>query len=234
MKILFGLALLLVGCSSWNSQPLLSARVQANKDSDNLKRRQFLRFLALQPAVSISLVHGQPVFASNLPVDTGADTSKVGTVEALIPIVSLRRTLSQLESSQLVDLEKINKDRASIPSKEKEVKRIFDAYSDQVSYKQKFLDQNAFLVYYTKGFDGPGRTNIEEDVNQRQTMQFGARNEAWVEWENFLVELKFFGDPYNDLKKYLSDTIRAVDTYISLAPASDTKEAQRALGVSLQ
>ena len=43
-------------------------------------------------------------------------------------------------------------------------------------------DGNAFLVYYTQGFDGPGRPSIEQDSAQQVTQkaQFGLRNDAWV------------------------------------------------------
>jgi len=89
-------------------------------------------------------------------------------------------------------------------------------------------------VYYTKGFDGPGRPNIEEDNNQRQTLQFGARNEAWICWDNVLTEVKFINDSDDDgdLKKYLLATIRAVDSYLLLAPVGDVKTAQQILGIS--
>jgi hypothetical protein len=140
--------------------------------------------------------------------------------------------LSRLESQEVANRKRINLGKAAIPSSEQDFKRLFDAYSDPVSYKQKFLDQNAFLVYYTKGFDGPGRANIEEGVNERQTLQFGARNEVWIAWENFLVELKFIDDADNDLSKYLADTTRAIDSYLRLAPVADVKEAQQTLGVS--
>lgn len=80
---------------------------------------------------------------------------------------------------------------ATIPTDEKRFKALFDAYSDQVSFKQKFLDQNAFLVYYTKGFDGPGRPSIEADLPTKQPRQFGARNEAWVAWASFMAEVDY-------------------------------------------
>ena len=111
-------------------------------------------------------------------------------------------------------------------------KQLFDAYSDPVSYKQKFLDQNAFLVYYTKGFDGPGRPNIEDASDERQTLQFGARNESWINWESFLVELKYIDDSDNDSLKYLLDTIKSVDSYLKLAPPQDVEESKLSLGVS--
>ncbi|KAL3935737.1 MAG: hypothetical protein SGBAC_008800 [Bacillariaceae sp.] len=165
-----------------------------------------------------------------MPVSNGADTSRTGTVDALGPIVLLRYSLSdlklQLKNKQTLDLE-------GMPTTEEEFKRIFDAYSDPVSYKQKFLDQNAFLVYYTKGFDGPGRPNIEEDDSgQKQTLQFGTRNEAWISWENFLVDLKFVGESDNDAAKYLDETIKAVDYYLKLAPPEDVKQAKKAVDKS--
>ena len=57
----------------------------------------------------------------------------------------------------LPDLKGVKTSLQQLPSGEKEFKRLFDEYSQGVSYKQVYLDQNAFLVYYTKGFDGPGR-----------------------------------------------------------------------------
>ena len=214
---------------SWHIQPTTVQNSQRSEQFDS--RRQVLRSLVLQSAAPLLLLNGNEAFAKNLPDSTGADTSKVGTVEALIPIVSLRYSLSLLEP-KLKNRERIKLDQSTFPTKEQDFKRLFDAYSDPVSYKQKFLDQNAFLVYYTKGFDGPGRENIENDVNERQTMQFGARNEAWIAFDNFLVELKFIDDDDNDLTKYLADTIRAVDSYLRLAPLSDVKEAQSSLGAS--
>ena len=56
---------------------------------------------------------------------------------------------------------------SKIPLIEKDFKKLFDEHSEGISYKQQFLDQNAFLVYYTKGFDGPGRPSIEEEDSNR-------------------------------------------------------------------
>ena len=53
------------------------------------------------------------------------------------------------------DVQKCAKGLAALPREEKAFKRVFDEYSDAVDYKTKFMDQNAFLVYYTRGFDGP-------------------------------------------------------------------------------
>jgi hypothetical protein len=129
----------------------------------------------------------------------------------------------------------------SIPRKEKDFKRIFDEYSDPVSYRQKFLDQNAFLVYYTKGYDGPGRPPLEAGgtiENERQTMQYGLRNDVWSTYENFIIEYEYCCNrkddddgeedgSFADMMKYLSDTIDGIDEYLKLAPSEDVIEATK-------
>jgi hypothetical protein len=201
---------------------------------DSGGRRSLLRsWIQSSSVMGLALVAGAPSSrASNLPESTGADTTKVGTVEALLPIVALRASLAGLRSTLATANGSILQIDRTIPKDEKEFKRLFDSYSDPVSYKQKFLDQNAFLVYYTKGFDGPGRGNIEEEINERQTVQFGLRNEAWIAWENFLSELKFIQDEDNDCASYLSSTLGAIDSYLTLVPAEDLKAAKGKLGVS--
>lgn len=195
--------------------------------SPSPSRREFMESAAWLSAVFSGLGSIRSADARNLPISNGADTSHTGTVDALKPIVLLRYSLSDLKL-QLKN--KLTLDLEGMPTTEAAFKRIFDAYSDPVSYKQKYLDQNAFLVYYTKGFDGPGRPNIEEDDGQeKQTLQFGTRNEAWINWENFLVELKFVGEQDNDALKYLDETLRNVDYYLKLAPPEDMREAKKAV-----
>jgi len=202
----------------WQGQPSVHFPV----DKLVIVDRQRRKYLGLVSSSLMGVVlGGRPVEASarNLPETTGADLSNIGTVETLIPIVALRSSLETLGSH----LAKLPSSRnlvidTSIPRDEMAFKRLFDAYSDPVTYKQKFLDQNAFLIYYTKGFDGPGRANIEADVNERQTEQFGLRNEAWIAWENFLAETAFLQEPNNDCLSYLNTTIRAIDAYLELAP----------------
>lgn len=198
-----------------------------------LDRRIFWQSLFL-PCILGEVVpaDARPCLANNLPDSTGADNSRVGTVDALVPILVLRSSLVKLQSSLAQeDGPNILMD-GRIPKNEMEFKRIFDSYSDPVSYKQKFLDQNAFLVYYTKGYDGPGRANTESNVNERQTQQFGLRNEAWIAWDNFLAELKFLNDDDNDCAAYLSSTIQAIDSYLALAPTEDLEAAKANVGVS--
>jgi hypothetical protein len=200
--------------------------------NESPSRRHVLRSLvrsSFTSSAAVFMIASRPAQARNLPVSNGANTSKVGTVDALKPIVLFRYYLSDLKV-QLKNRKTLNLE--GFPTEEEDFKRIFDAYSDPVSYKQKFLDQNAFLVYYTKGYDGPGRPNIEDDINERQTIQFGLRNEAWINWQNVLVELKFVEDEDNDSLKYLTDTIRSVDAYLKMAPPQDLKEAKRAVDVS--
>lgn len=199
-------------------------------------RRTFLQGAVHTTLLNVVLSTGTlPVHASNLPESTGADTSKTGQLETLIPVVALRSSLGQLKAQLSTNRNgslKINLDDYAVPRDEVTFKRIFDSYSDPVSYKQKFLDQNAFLVYYSKGFDGPGRDNIESDINERQTQQFGLRNDAWIAWENFLIELKFVNDDDNDCIKYITSAIQAVDSYLSLAPQADLVAAKKRIGAT--
>jgi hypothetical protein len=213
-----------------------------------------------------------PARAANLPQSTGADLSATGTVETLIPVVRLLESLQTIKQRLLVkqntstsssiqvfltEIGSLARNAASIPTEEKSFKRIFDAYSTPVSYKQKFMDQNAFLVYYTQGYDGPNRPRLEEqqqDGNNvgnvasgalQQTLQYGARNDAWTAWNDFVVELDFAmkqtkhgsssssssfenrsnDDVIADLLEPLNRTINAVSVYVSLAPESDVQEA---------
>ena len=93
--------------------------------------------------------------AANLPQSTGADLSKTGTIDALIPIVAMKESLKNINSQLMSKSGKLIPDECNyilkalqqnIPRAENDFKRIFDSYSTPVSYKQKFLDQNAFLV----------------------------------------------------------------------------------------
>lgn len=212
-------------CQSWGSFFSASPSKTMN-DSSSLRRRHLVKSILLLSSSTAP----KSAIARNLPVSNGADLSKVGTIDSLLPIVSLRYSLSILDT-QISNQENVSVPQEA-PTREESFKRIFDAYSNPVSYKQKFLDQNAFLVYYTKGFDGPGRPKLEEDVNAKQTLQFGYRNEAWVSYESFLSELQFIEDVDNDAKTYLKATLQAVDRYLDLAPTKDIEEAKKILGVS--
>lgn len=181
-----------------------------------------------------------PAFAKNLPDPISIDASKTGTAETLQPILNLEAALKDLlaEISQvaaeqtqpldaivesLTEVTKQTTTTTSIPTTEKEFKAIFDAFSDPVSYKQKFVDQNAFLVYYSKGFDGPGRPSLESDLPVRQTLQYGTRNDAWVAWEAFCVERDFQrrhpedGADARELQRLLQNVANAVDSYLKVS-----------------
>ncbi|KAG7350930.1 hypothetical protein IV203_010290 [Nitzschia inconspicua] len=206
-------------------------------------RREIIFIASSLAGSSIGLFRPSGAVARNLPTSNGADTSKTGTIQTLVPILELRNKLETLRQQLKQDgrlTPPANSILAKTPQKETDFKRVFDAYSDPVSYKQKFLDQNAFLVYYTQGYDGPGRKSMEADVvNERQTSQFGARNEAWLAWESFLAEQEYFEKMYGsasatspdeevdfaELVSKLYDTIRAIDTYLKLSPPEDVAAA---------
>lgn len=185
----------------------------------------------------------QPAYAANLPTSTGADMSHTGTIDALIPIVEMenalldaKKQLSDARNNGNVSSDAIKSVSmtlsSAIPSEQTLFKRRFDEYSDPVSYKQKFMDQNAFLVYYTKGFDGPNRPPMEsgDAPVPRQTLQYGLRNDAWAEMDNVFAEISFFlSDSSNlsDILDPLERTIAAFEAYLSYAPAVDVEEARR-------
>jgi hypothetical protein len=142
----------------------------------------------IQTVVSSTWIAASPARARNLPDSTIKDPS-------LVPILQLQQSLRKLLQVAVVspemDTARIDALLRTIPRQEDVFKALFDAYSDPLSYKQRFVDQNAFLVYYTKGFDGPGRPSIEDDLPVKQTIQYGTRNDAWVAYNSFLVEIYF-------------------------------------------
>ena len=122
-----------------------------------LARRRFI-------GAATAFVPGLAVGA-NLPSDNGATGRAVGAVESLVPIVRVASGIAQASRAvQAGKLQDAQKALDAIPSTEKPFKRLFDEYSEPVSYKQQFKDKNAFLVYYTQGFDGSGRPSIEAPV----------------------------------------------------------------------
>ena len=124
-----------------------------------------------------TLVRG--AHAANLPTDTGASAAQRGTLAGLVPIVELQSTI-RAASAALPEVGAVARALDAVPAQEVAFKRTFDEFSEGVSYKQVWRDQNAFLVYYTGGFDGAGRPSIENDTpsEERQRQQYGLRNEA--------------------------------------------------------
>lgn len=129
--------------------------------------RRTVQILLITASVTVN-PYSQPsvAIARNLPTSNGASNGNIGNAKSLVPILELRIALDAAVQ-QLPDLNKCNDKFYIIPKNEKEFKKIFDEHSESVSYKQTFLDQNAFLVYYTQGFDGPGRPSIESDDPKR-------------------------------------------------------------------
>lgn len=204
-------------------------------------RRSFL-IAAGSGGVALLVPNNSIGQARNLPESTPTDLSKTASLETLIPILRLQGAIQQLE--QLIisstnnnrnnNIEEIQRLISQIPTEELAFKALFDAYSDPVSYKQKFLDQNAFLVYYTKGFDGPGRPSIEEDVPIKQSIQYGRRNEAWIGWSDFTFEWKFQQEhpdqsSNQELIVPLGTTLTAINAYLSQASSTQVKEGLETL-----
>ena len=104
--------------------------------------------------------------ARNLPESNGASSANRGTAISLVPIIQMKGAVDTA-ILKLPDIRECERLLSSTPAVEKDFKKLFDEHSEGVSYKQQFLDQNAFLVYYTKGFDGPGRPSIEAEDESR-------------------------------------------------------------------
>ena len=211
-------ALVLICLLFWRETLSLSLKPASSPTNAPSRRAAIARILQVPLAIGGSVLLPRKSCARNLPLPTGAGFDKTGTVQALMPIVRLRQSLN----GPVLNLPYV------IPRDEQTFKRLFDEYSDPVSYKQKFLDQNAFIVYYTRGFDGPNRPLIEEDLPEKQMLQYGARNEAWVSWEGLQVELEFaqkHPNDDNDVDKYLVMLIAAVDAYLQLAPPDHVQQA---------
>ena len=129
----------------------------------SLRRAFAATSISLTSLHFVTFSHPQEAFARNLPEATGATGTSRGMITALRPIVNMQSTVRQAVAL-LPDLSACQNALRSIPTDEKSFKRIFDEYSEGVSYKQVYKDQNAFVVYYTKGFDGPNRPSIEAEV----------------------------------------------------------------------
>ena len=106
--------------------------------------------------------------AANIPTDNGAAGRARGTAEALRDVVAMQAAVEAAVAACPKNLDEVQKSLGSntVPMSEKDFKKLFDEYSEAITYKQRYMDQNAFLVYYTGGFDGPGRPKMEENRDE--------------------------------------------------------------------
>lgn len=184
-----------------------------------------------------SIVNFPPkALARNLPESTGASGAQRGKTVALVPILKMQQYVIASSSALGNDLKTVQDylSEKYIPSEEKEFKRLFDEYSVGISYKQQYLDKNAFLVYYTKGFDGPNRQSIEtEDAQMKlQMAQYGFRNDAWVAVDDARAEVSYLLEQQQsgarvdrrELEDALKRAVSAFKGYIDLAPKEQVTE----------
>ncbi len=177
-------------------------------------------------------------YGRNLPESTGASGDKIGTIEALIPIVSIQKKVNSIsEVLKSINGNSNNQNIATTCNKilneipfidnENKFKRIFDEYSQGISYKQVYKNNNAFLVYYTNGFDGIDRPSIEiqDQMEVLQGKQYGYRNEVWIGIDEARSELSYLlaqsdiaTSDLNDLVDYISQSKTALDNYLQLVP----------------
>ena len=192
------------------------------------------------------------VYARNLPEDNGARKDLIGSQEGLAPIIAIRDVLSETKAVLGTSIAK-NKGlspaviqnslfvlKSKVPSEEKAFKRIFDTYSNTISYKQQFLDKNAFLVYYTQGFDGPGRESLENEspAEMLQKAQYGYRNDAFIGFDELIGEINYLltivtdkstsamipESDTKDLMKYLNAAVNGVTKYVEISQQSNGEQ----------
>ena len=218
---------------SWKSRFLSSFVSTTQKTRQRIVVGTTCLILALSPP--INLLHPPPTLARNLPQSNGASAINRGQPSSLVPILKIKQIVEQA-SQQTDDLIACAQLLHQIPSKEGEFKKLFDEHSEGISYKQVFMDQNGFLVYYTQGFDGPGRPTIEQDDDStiREKAQFGARNDAWVSVDEALSEAEYLlSNPTDtdrsDLRKSLRLVSQALTEYVSLDSAEVVREATNLL-----
>jgi len=175
------------------------------------------------PVQSMTLSPPSLLVSSNLPVDNGASGKNRGTAEALEPILAIReKLLSAQRVASSEDLIMVSKILHSIPREERAFKKVFDEFSEGISYKQNYLDKNAFLVYYTAGFDGPNRDSIETPTKNenKQTNQYFYRNEAWIALDEARAELSYILDNPKEsraeLNKLLGQAVDSVTAFTNL------------------
>jgi len=184
-----------------------------------------------------SLKGAVAVFITSTPFSAQARTMPDGTnspsgsaVNNLVPILGMQQeiatlidstTTSQKNSAAWPTVRNRILSNRKVPTQEASFKALLDLYSQPVSYKTQFMNQNAFLVYYTQGFDGPGRPSIETDTKQeaQQKRQYGARNDAWIAWDDVVAGAS---DP--TLSSTSSTSVQDITTNI-LEPLERTSEA---------
>ena len=131
----------------------------------SIKKRGATMIAVAATAIQVSATELKPVFAAsssithsstmrsmflvsrNLPEHTGASQGNQGQMTTLLPIINMQAALEKaLLATSTGNLQEIKNNLDIIPSREKDFKRLFDEYSEGVSYKQQYLDKNAFLV----------------------------------------------------------------------------------------
>lgn len=165
------------------------------------------------------------VVSANLPESNGASGAKRGTAEALKPILEIRSVLDRAlraasaTASAVGSLEEVSSLLKTLPATEKSFKKTFDEFSEGISYRQNYVDKNAFVVYYTRGFDGAGRDSIETPTasESKQTEQYYFRNEAWIAVDGAIAEVQYLqqnpSESRKDLIDFLEKAIQSVTSY---------------------
>jgi len=125
------------------STPLSPQRSQSDTDAQQpyrLTRRESILSIACITAVPLIILLPSPSTAANLPENTGADLSRTGSIETLIPIIKMQQSLLDAKKklsqrhdgySGIVSADECKIIMKSlftaIPREEKAFKRMFDS-----------------------------------------------------------------------------------------------------------
>ena len=212
------------GGSGWRSAAVSAASIVAASSSFAYHNIMFPLATASAAAAAAVAAHPSAAVARNLPTSNGATGAQRGQPTSLVPVLIMQRSVATAATATRTgDLAACSAALEGLPASETAFKKVFDEHSEGVSYKQEFLDKNAFLVYYTQGFDGPGRPSIEEDdpASAKEKRQFGARNDAWVAVDEARSEVAYLlqtpsDTDTKDLTKALAAASKAFADYVAV------------------
>jgi hypothetical protein len=186
---------------------------------------------------------GCSLLAAARPALAVNDAAEHGSAKALAPIVAFAGALGEaVRAAEEPALDRCGAALSRLPASQAAFKASLDRFSEANSYMSEYKDKNAFVVYYTGGFDGPGRARLgtREDVDPQrelQSLQNGFRNEGWASLDDARATLDVLAkaapsgasdaDDLADLRAALRAAEKALLAYIELAPPGTRESARR-------
>ncbi|CAM9567841.1 unnamed protein product [Chrysoparadoxa australica] len=216
--------------------PLISIGYPPTHLAHLLSRRQTL----VLTAASLLAIPASPARAVSL-TQASSKQKLPATIAALAHVLKVKTLLEDGAAAvKGRDLALARKTLASVPEATK-LKAVFDAYAGPVSYSTRVKENNAFLIYYTGGYDGTGRAKLgsreeeEQDPSiARQAEQYGLRNEVIFQLAeaNSLLDFVSSSGPDEqelpelaELQEALASAVTSIDKFLALASPDDLRQA---------